>query len=57
MTELTQSLRHWLWENHREIIAPMMFGHIELFTDEMQEQYLEWCETADGKQYLEGGAE
>ena len=57
MIELTQSLRHWLWENHREIIAPMMFGHTELFTDEMQEQYLEWCETADGKQYLEGGAE
>jgi hypothetical protein len=33
-----------------------MFGHTELFTAEMQKEYLEWCKTDDGRQYLKGGA-
>ena len=33
-----------------------MFGHLELFTEEMQKAYLEWCLTDDGKQYLQGGS-
>ena len=57
MVELTQSLRHWLWENHRDIIGLIMFGHTELMTDEMWEQYIEWCKTDDGKKYLQGGSE
>ena len=57
MVELTQSLRHWLWKNHRDIIGLIMFGHTELLTDEMWEQYIEWCKTDDGKKYLEGGSE
>ena len=57
MVELTQSLRHWLWENHRDIIGLIMFGHTELLTDEMWEQYIEWCKTDDGKKYLQGGSE
>jgi hypothetical protein len=56
MVRLTQSLKHWLWENHPDIIGLIMFGHIELFTEEMQKEYLEWCKTDDGKQYLEGGS-
>ena len=56
MVKLTQSLEHWLFENHRDIIAPIMFGHTELFTEEMQKEYLEWCQTDDGKQYLQGGS-
>ena len=55
MVKLTQSLEHWLWENHREILPLIMFGHLELFTEEMQKAYLEWCLTDDGKQYLQGG--
>jgi hypothetical protein len=33
-----------------------MFGHVELFTEEMQKEYLSWCQTEDGKQYLKGGS-
>ena len=56
MVKLTQSLEHWLWENHRELISPIMFGHIELMTQEMWNEYIAWCQTDDGKQYLEGGS-
>lgn len=56
MVKLTQSLRHWLLENHKDIIGLIMLGHIELYTEEMQKEYLDWCQTEDGKQYLEGGS-
>lgn len=56
MIKLTQSLEHWLWENHRDKIALIMMGHTELFTSDMQREYLEWCKTEDGKQYLKGGS-
>ena len=56
MVKLTQSLAHWLWENHREIMPLIMLGHTELFTAEMQETYIEWCKTDEGKQYLKGGS-
>lgn len=56
MVKLTQSLQEWLWRNHRDIIHLIMLGHVELFTDEMQQEYIEWCKTEDGRQYLEGGA-
>lgn len=56
MVRLTQSLEHWLWENHRDIIALIMLGHTELFTVEMQKAYIEWCKTDEGKQYLKGGS-
>ena len=56
MVKLTQSLQHWLWENHRDKIGLILLGHTELFTAEMQQQYLEWCKTENGKQYLKGGS-
>ncbi|MBQ2397460.1 MAG: hypothetical protein II304_10600 [Bacteroidales bacterium] len=56
MVILTQSLEHWLFENHKEKIPLIMFGHTELFTEEMQKEYIEWCKTDEGKQYLEGGS-
>lgn len=57
MVKLTQSLQHWLWLNHKELIPLIMFGHTELFTEEMQKEYLEWCQTEEGKKYLKGGSE
>lgn len=57
MISLTQSLQHWLWENHRGVFGLIMFGHIELFTPEMQAAYLEWCKTEEGQKYLKGGSE
>ena len=56
MITLTQSLQHWLWKNHKDIIGLIMFGHLELFTEDMQKEYLEWCRTEEGKQYLKGGS-
>ena len=56
MVKLTQSLQRWLWENHKYILTLIMFGHVELFTEEMQEEYIAWCQTEEGKQYLEGGS-
>lgn len=56
MVILTQSLEHWLFENHRDKLALIMFGHTELLTEEMQKEYLEWCKTDEGKQYLKGGS-
>lgn len=56
MVKLTQSLEHWLWENHKDIIGLILLGHFELFTDKMREEYLEWCKTKDGRQYLKGGS-
>ena len=55
MVKLTKSLYHWLWVNNRDIIPLVMCGHTELITDAMWEEYIAWCETEDGKKYLEGG--
>lgn len=56
MVKLTQSLEHWLSVNHPELLALIVFGHTELFTDEMQKEYIEWCKTDEGRQYLKGGS-
>lgn len=56
MVKLTQSLSQWLWDHHRDKIALIMLGHTELLTDEMWDEYIEWCKTDEGRQYLEGGA-
>lgn len=56
MVKLTQSLEHWLWENHRDLFALILFGHIELFTKEMRQEYIAWCQTDEGRQYLKGGS-
>lgn len=57
MVKLTQSLQHWLWENHRDLIGLIMFGHVELFTEDMQREYIAWCRTDEGRKYLKGGSE
>lgn len=56
MVEMTQSLQHWLWENHKDIFGLILFGHIELLTKEMYREYLLWVQTEEGMQYLKGGS-
>lgn len=56
MVKMTQSLKQWLWMNHRDKIAWIMLGHTEMFTEEMNKEYLAWCQTDEGKQYLVGGS-
>ena len=42
-------------ENYKDIFGLILFGHVELFTEEMEKEYLKWCGTDEGKQYLKGG--
>lgn len=55
MVKMTASMEHWLITNEPEIFPLIGFGHLELFTDEMKERYLQWCATEEGKSYLKGG--
>lgn len=58
MVRLTQSLTQWLFiSGNKELLPLLMFGHVELFTEEMQQEYLAWCLTDEGKKYLKGGSE
>ena len=56
MVKLTQSLQQWLWVNHRGKIGLIMMGHTELMTNEMWDEYIEWCKTEEGQSYLKGGS-
>lgn len=57
MVKLTQSLEYWLAANHPDKLFLIgSFGHVELFTPEMQQAYLAWCQTDEGRQYLKGGS-
>lgn len=57
MVKCTQSLAHWLFENgYKKELALIELGHTEYFTKEMQDKYIKWCKTDDGKQYLKGGS-
>jgi len=56
MIILTQSLEQFFFRFHRDKLATILFGHLEDFTEEMKAEYLEWCKTDEGKQYLEGGS-
>lgn len=56
MVKLTMSMKEWLWRYHREVIHQVLFGHVEVITDEMYQEYLAWCTTDEGRQYLKGGS-
>jgi hypothetical protein len=55
MIRLTQSLAEFLWRFHRDILSPLLFGHVELYTEEIEQEYYAWLQTEEGKQYLVGG--
>lgn len=56
MPIFTQSMEVWLFTYHRDLFVPLMFGHLELFTDELAREYADWCQTEEGRQYLKGGS-
>lgn len=57
MVQLTQSLKAWLIKTERlDLLTGLIFGHVELLTEDLYEEYLEWCQTDEGKSYLKGGA-
>ena len=56
MIILTHRIEYLLFENHKEKLPVNIFGRTELFTKEMQKEYIELCKTDEGEQYLEGGS-
>ena len=56
MVRLTQSMREFLWTRYRDLIGLIMLGHLEFFTEEMTKEYVAWCQTDEGKQFLKGGS-
>lgn len=56
MVAMTESLKHFLFNNYPEQFVLIGFGHIELLTKEIWQEYIEWCKTDEGKQYLNGGS-
>lgn len=56
MIRLTESLKQWLFDNHPKLLPLIMLGHTELFTLQMKNDYIAWCRTDEGKEYLIGGS-
>ena len=56
MNQMTQSFSAWCFKFHPEIYSLLRFGHAELFTKEMQQEYIDWVQTDEGRQYLKGGS-
>ena len=52
MTRMTKSFVVWCLKYHKDIYSLLMFGHTELLTKEMCQEYLDWVQTDEGKQYL-----
>lgn len=53
MIEITKSLSAFLFKYYKDLYVPIFFGHIELLTDEIYEEYLNWCLTDEAKEYFE----
>ena len=56
MVKLTWSLKIFLAKFHRQEYVLISFGHLELFTEDMEREYLEWLKTDEGRSYLKGGS-
>lgn len=52
MVELTESLEAFMLIYHKDLLVPVFFGHAELLTDEIWQEYLRWCKTDEAKSYL-----
>ena len=57
MVHLTKSLQVWLFRNYPELLPLVMFGHIELITNDMYQKYLYWCKTPEGSGLLNDSLE
>ena len=54
MIRMTYSMSVFLATRYPKLYPLIGFGHLELFTDGMRKEYIEWCLTDEGKQYLKG---
>lgn len=55
MIKLTKSMKVWMSNNYADKLLLLQFGHTEIFTKDMETEYLNWCKTKEGKKYLQGG--
>lgn len=56
MVYLTQSMKVFLTKKGLlKEMSLLVFGHLEVFTPEMQKEYREWLQTEEGQSYLRGG--
>ena len=54
MVNMTNSLSHWLFEHgYQKEMTLIMFGHTELLTKDMWDRYTQWCESVEGRRWLE----
>ena len=51
MVQLTRSLKHFLWLYHKDLLVPLMFGHTELYTEEIKQEYYKWLTTDEYKEW------
>lgn len=56
MIKLTWSLQNFLSKYHPDLLVPLTFGKIELYTKEINNEYLDWLFSDEGKEYLQGGS-
>ena len=56
MIKLTESLRQFLTKFYPQILPLIILGHVEMITEEIENEYIEWCKTEEGRSYLKGGA-
>jgi len=56
MVAMTESLKQFLVRNYPEEYVLIGFGHIEKLTHDIWQEYIAWCDTEDGRQYLQGGS-
>lgn len=56
MVRMTQSMAQFLFKFHRDKLALIAMGHLELYTEEMDKEYFDWLKTDEGKSYLKGGS-
>ena len=45
MLHLTQSMQEFLLRKHTDLLAPLIMGHIELYTEEIAAEYNTWVMT------------
>lgn len=57
MVKFTRSLGFFLSNRYPKEFVLIGFGHLELFTDEMKREYLDWCITDEGRRYLNESGE
>jgi len=55
MNKLTCSAAKFFFDHYPKEMSLFLFGHSEVITTDMYNEYIEWCKTEEGREYLKGG--